>query len=384
MNSLASPVATQQTVSDPARAPFWSWPAKVLVLLGVVPVVVALVVGIETVLGALILALPIALWTMLLLMWIATASRAAAGALVGYRLERFVIGPVAIYRRDSGWLITGNANLEAIIGDTASIDPRGAFPVARTKLYIRGGTIGALAGGVALWMLWVALVDPDATYPPIVWCAQLATIVAAIAVFLIIAALDTYLISRIKKVGAQGVHNELRFHMTRQNKGALGSRPRPNEWHRETIVRMAVPGRFPVRSTRALHDAYQHFLDSGDVNTAWSYLSKAFAAAVPMSIDRTRIHLEYAYMQAYYRRRPDLARTIFDNTPTDDNLRHVSLRAEAAILVAEGKTQQGLDAAMETLRAISRLGNPSQEAAETERIAFILSGIDEPERAAAG
>jgi len=381
MTSLAphavAPGTPDQAVIDAARAPFWSWPAKVLLMLGVVPVVIALIFGIDTVEAALILSLPIALWTILLLMWVVAAGRVVAGALVGYRLERFIFGPVALYRRDSGWLVTGNAHLTSMVGDTLSLDPRGNYPVWRTKIYIRGGTLGALGGGIAIWLLWVVLAtaDPYETYPPIVWCAQVGMFFGAIAVFVIIGLLDTYLISRIKKVGAQGVLGEIGFHSTGNNRQVIDSRSRPNEWDRATVVSMTALGRLPMRSTRAMHDAYQHFLDCGDTAAAWRYLAQAFAAAAPMSLDRSRIHLEYAYMQAYYRRRPDLARVVLESTSPDDDLRLVRLRAEAATLAAEGKHEQAMEVAIEALRAAGAMSNASQAAAETERITGIIAEI---------
>ena len=374
MTAHNAPVAAQ---GDGAGTSIWLIPARIL-LIGVLPMTVAvLLLGINSIPATLILVVPVALVGFLIPLFCAAVGRVLAGALVGYRLERFIFASFALYRRKDGWLLTSNTNLECLIGDTLSIDPTGRYPAIRSRMYIRGGTLGALFAAIGIWIIGLSAFDPDASYPPIVVCGVWGWLIAAVLVFLVVAIIDTYFISRIKKVGAQAVHHEMRLYYTRDNQQVLNDRERPLEWDRETVVRLATTGRNPLRSARAFLDAYHHFLDSGEMSIAWRYINQAFAAAQPtIAAGHSRVFLEFAYMNAIYRRRPDLARIVVSRLRREPDLEHAWLRAEAAILLAEGRHEQAMDIALEALQAAGAMSNRSQAAAETERVTWIIAEVE--------
>src|SRR5262249_1282521 len=117
---------------------------------------------------------------------------------------------------------------------------------------------------------------------------------------------------------------------------------RPREWEQAAVENSLLVRDGSVHEMTANYRAYQWALDSGQPEAAGIYLDrlKAGYTRFPRSM-RALIQLEIAYYEARYRQDATSARSWFSKVVPGRTTPQASLcRAEAAVLLAEGKKEE--------------------------------------------
>jgi hypothetical protein len=119
--------------------------------------------------------------------------------------------------------------------------------------------------------------------------------------------------------------------------------------------------------------AYFHELDKGAVAEAGHYLVRATNVTTRQTSPHPRAMLEAAYFFARFRRDNDTARLRLSQAQPDSKRRHVALRAEAAILLADQQYLEAIERATDAIGALPRAVTPGLAEAEEDWLVEIIA-----------
>jgi hypothetical protein len=150
---------------------------------------------------------------------------------------------------------------------------------------------------------------------------------------------------------------------------------RPAEWDRELVERAtAIPdGSFDDGGAALL--AFEWALDRGDLDEAERFLLRAQAAAEAIPLLRSLHAAEAAFFRARYRGDPAGGRRWLEGARGGLLEEHARLRAEAAVLLAEGRRAEAAERARAALAAADHAAlTPSGSlVADRQRLAELLA-----------
>lgn len=140
---------------------------------------------------------------------------------------------------------------------------------------------------------------------------------------------------------------------------------RPREWDASLLQQATMVQDNSLDNTTANMLAYYHALDTGDSVATQKYLASMQVAytTVP-SLIRPTIALESAFFEAYYQHNGEAARAWLAQGKGGIIDRSTRKRVEAAILLAEGKTEEArtrIDEGLAALKDVMYAGTQSME-----------------------
>ena len=149
---------------------------------------------------------------------------------------------------------------------------------------------------------------------------------------------------------------------------------RPRDWDRPLIERLLSANDDSAYAVATNLNAYYHALDCGRIEEASRYLDEAIALRKHRMVEyREGIFLESAYFEAFHRGDAEAARDDLDLAWGGLAERQTRLRAEAAVLLAEGREEEAAAKAQEGLELIPTSIDRGGAIAEEEWLAAILA-----------
>jgi hypothetical protein len=149
---------------------------------------------------------------------------------------------------------------------------------------------------------------------------------------------------------------------------------RPRQWHHSLVRGLLLARRGGAQDVLAnLYGCY-HALDTGQYEEAGRLLDLAFSQReFGAGMYRAAILVEVAYFENRYRRNPWAGRVWLGRVPPGSVEKHTRLRAEAAVLLAEGSYAEAAATAEAALAAVPQSADPGGSAAEAEWLQHLLS-----------
>jgi len=321
---------------------------------------------------------PPSTWFLLLFFpaaWLAVAAHefghSFGGYLEGFRFLIWVAGPIELRRKNQRLVLGWNRSLQLIGGVASSVPvtfehlPRRMFtlvaggPVASVLLAVIG-SVGYLLADLlkAPTLAWIMI--------PIIACSMVIGLATLVPVQSAGFASDG---ARMLMLARGGPEAE-RWCAIAALAGAGAAGVRPREWD-TTLVKVASG-----LSDASYDDvsgtliAYYSSLDRGDLQSAGNLIERALdiRSVWPGSLQGV-IWAEASWFTAYHRRNASEARRLFKQIATGAVLdRQTRSRALAAILLAEGKTDDAVEEANRGLKAVNSALSPGIATFERESL----------------
>jgi Zn-dependent protease len=310
--------------------------------------------------GALLVTL--AIWAPFLLLEVVAheMGHVLAGRLVGFRFVFCTIGPLKITSTGRGFMLGYHENWLTMAGSAASVPTHTRNARQREFVRIAGGPLASLLlGGTAIAL---ALATSG--------MAQRLCELAAIT------SLFSFGANMLPFKSGSSLSDGARIRMLLRSRqpadrccaiaalvGASKHGQRPRDWDREWVARATEVPDGSLDDIAGHHLAYYSSVDRKDLAGAGRHLERALAASegghVPARV-RWVIQLDAAFFQAYFLGDPAMARRLL-RAAGAGKARHdhfMQLRAESAVLLAEGKHPEAQAMAKESLAAMDqeRLG----------------------------
>ncbi|MCB8944632.1 MAG: hypothetical protein H6658_12855 [Ardenticatenaceae bacterium] len=268
-----------------------------------------------------------------------------AGKWVGFRFHLLVIGPLKIQRKRDGLRVQWQWSNSLFSGLTACLPENDDRLRWRMLAFAAGGPLASVVlAGVSAFVFFHYRRD-FAFLREMGWVVEVAAAAAVASLIFFFSSMKPGLYhtglpadgGRIASL-LQGDKMAERWCTLVMLNGvdALGLRPR--DWDAALVYKAMTlaDGTHDDLSARIL--GYQWALDSGRLDMAWRLLDEALENwAAWMSGARISLTLEKAYFLAHHRRNVDDARHWFEQVRQRRGIRPLQQRAEAAILLAEGK-----------------------------------------------
>ncbi len=278
------------------------------------------------------------------------------GKLVGFRLTLFVVGPFKLHSTPDGIKLGLNLSLMLAggLGGAAPTDARNL--VRRMTAYVAGGPVASLLLAVSAFGLFFIA-------PPSI--GVILTLVAVASLVIGVATLIPNKAGGLVSDGArlkmlrEGGPEAARWSAIGALDGALMAGERPRDW-KEGLVQGSLSRRDnSFDDAGASSTVHYHALDLGRKDEAEALLGRALSAKDVPEVTRSQILLEAAFFQAYFRHDAGEARTFFSDARPEKVLeKHLLLRAEAAILFAEGANEAAKEKARKSLEALDGSFSP--------------------------
>jgi hypothetical protein len=299
------------------------------------------------------------------------------GWLVGFRFEFLVVGRLKITRTG------GRVRMGLIRGHRVPTGLAGSLPTDDRDIRRRLAVAVAAGPGASLLFAAASLVTlvamgSDQPYallaPDGSWLPSLLVISGTISLLLFIVTILPIQIGELLTDGARlvlllrGGQETERYCAVGVLVGMSMAGRRGREWPAGLVeAATAVPDGSTFDTLGAML-AYGWSLDRGELAAAGGYLDRALAAAEKYPVgSRPAIYLEAAYFTARYRGDAAAARAFLKDSKGGFLVKPYSeLRAEAAVLLAEGNTEAVQQRAQEGLAAIRRLGDMDIAREETD------------------
>lgn len=298
----------------------------------------------------------------------------AGGLLVDFRLIALVAGPLRVIATAQGPRIGLNRNAEQGGGTAITLPMDGQNLQRRLMVAVGGGPLSNLllalvAGDVAIYLL------PQA---PELGAMAGMTGLASLAIFL--ATISPYSSDGGQNDGAQllsllrgGPQEDLRDpYLEIQAISLRGTRPR--DWPISTLVKVfkGSDQRDDDWAAAGLL-AYYHALDRGDPATAGGFLEQVLGSYKAFSPGtRSDLALEAAFYQAHHCQDPVQGRNWLKRGRDGIFGPHIRLRAEAAVLLAEGQPVLAAQKAREGVSATTMFYDRGLAQAEAEWMQAIV------------
>ena len=157
--------------------------------------------------------------------------------------------------------------------------------------------------------------------------------------------------------------------------GASMAGERPRDWDEELVQSSLAHRDNSLDDAGASSTAHYHALDLDRKDEAEALLERALSADAVPEMMRSQVLLEAAFFQAYFRHDAGEARTFFSEARPEKVLeKHPPLRAEAAILLAEGENEGAKEKARKSLKALDGSFSPGTAKLEQEWLERIIEG----------
>jgi hypothetical protein len=286
-----------------------------------------------------------------------------AGWLVGFRLSFLLIGPFRIIRKPQGWKVRLTPFLGG--GMTCSLPTDTRAVARRMAVMAAGGPLASLLTVVAGMSLLISARADS-------WLAVFVALTTALStIFFFLSIMPGYrwgfasdgarLLTLLRGDAAADRFITLTLTTAAQVNGI-----RPREWDGERLRRATLVEGRNRDDYAAVSFAFYHALDGGDVERAGEYLEKLLALRhlVPRTMQHACL-LEAAYFEARCRDDPAAARERLAGVPEEPANACLRLRAEAAILLAEGEKDLAREKAEQALA--TKVANPSVGTAAAEK-----------------
>ena len=302
-----------------------------------------------------------------------------AGWFVGFRVQEIRIGPLQIRRAERGLAITFNNCLPWFGGGAMSV-PGSRTDTAdlrwRAAIVAAGGPLASL-----LLAAWAAV--------PLIGYAHRHGRTLTTIDFWMIFSLSLILIWSLAafvgnaipaSVGGRLSDGAMMLELLRGGpwaerfcalillSGASMAGERPRDWEVSLMrPRLYEPAGRSAPNQGMTLMAYYWLLDRRDAARAGALLDQAVgevATALPMI--QAHLILEAAYFEAHHRRNSGAARAWLNSAKDTRADRQTQLRAEAAVLLAEGRCEEARKCAQEGLFALERAVNTGIAQAEAE------------------
>ena len=280
------------------------------------------------------------------------------GWLIGGRFLLWVVGPVKILRTPNGIQWGWNRSVNVAGGMAACLPHDCSRLIARQLIVmILGGPIASLVFWGIIWtgLLWIG--PSSATVLSVL--TGVATMTSHITLLLAILTLLPFTAGGFKSDGRRawdlcrsGLQTDQELAMMILTVQLL-SGTRPRDLDPELLERSLILNDGSLFDLYARLNAYHHAADRQDWETARGFLETLAAAEdklVPLL--GSTVRCEYAWLAATLGSDPRLARAWLDSAGPMDFDPATRLRAESAVLLAEGSQEAAHTKALEGLRAL--------------------------------
>lgn len=293
----------------------------------------------------------------------------AGGWLIGGRFLLWVAGPIKAVRTPRGILWGWNRSVN-VAGGMAACLPADCSRLTAARLIVM-----VLGGPVASLVLWgacrsLAPMLPATAGPAAAVLAFLLTLTAIMSLLVAVATTVPFAAGGFKSDGRRawdltrrGPRRDQEMAMVILTMQLLAG-TRPRDLDRDLLRRSLQLGDGSSFDLYARLIAYQHAADCGDWDAARLHLEAAVAgeeSLVPVVAAASRC--EYAWLVATRGADPRLARAWLESAGPMDFEPATRLKAEAAVLLAEGSDESAHARAIEGLRALeTRTLSPVRDA----------------------
>jgi hypothetical protein len=296
------------------------------------------------------------------------------GLLAGFRFISLAAGPLRVIATAQGVRLGWNRNLDLAGGMATTLPADGRNLRLRLMAAVGGGPLSSLllglaTSGLALWLL------PEA---PDLGALTAMTGLASLAIFL--ATISPQQSGGVRSDGGQllallrdGSEMEL-YKLSLEIQAASLQGARPRDWAVASLLQAFY--QCAVRNdewAQAGLLVYYHALDSDDTAAAGRYLDQVQSYFDGFSPGmRHNLAIEAAFYQARYCQDPILGRAWLGRGREDLFGAHTRLRAEAAVLLAEGQPELAMQKAREGLVTIASFYDRGLAEAEAEWMQAIV------------
>ncbi len=296
-----------------------------------------------------------------------------AGKLAGMRPFLLITGPLKVFATQNGLQIGFNRNL-SLAGGLAACLPQTTDHLRRQLLIMAaGGPLASLLGGL-LGMGFFFLLPSESLwkYFGLVFGVTALVIFAATSIPGKTAGFQTDggQILSLLRGGAEVEQRALLVIL--QAESLKGTRPR--DWPDNILRRLLEMRTTPMLDAAAQLMNYYHALDSGDLARAGESLQSLLAieAQIPEGLKQA-VYLEQAFFLALYRGDALSAERFFHKSTGALVEQSTILRAEAALLFAQGQHGQARQKAEQAIRRANQSFDRGAAIAEREWLQPILS-----------
>lgn len=305
-----------------------------------------------------------------------------AGRLAGFRLMRYISGPIKITGTDKGIHFGFNESWDQYAGSVICVPTHWHNVRWRAVALTAGGPLGSLTLGLsalALNGMLSAATPLGATAKAVLETTTFMSLISFALNALPIKS-NGYLSdgARIKMLLRGGPAAE-RWCAILALVGASKNGLRPREWATEWVERATAPADGSIDDAGATHIAFYWALDRGDIALAEEMIQKTLAASGKgPSIMRPVVSADAAFFYAYYRKDPQTARYFLGLTGGNvvRRYRYMLVRAEAATLLAEGRVEEGRAHAYQGWAEMEQEGGYDPGGVQQEREWFsAMSGV---------
>jgi hypothetical protein len=283
------------------------------------------------------------------------------GWMTGGRFLLLVIGPVMVRRTPAGIRVMWNRNVNLSGGMAACLplEP-GRMTPRRAAVMILGGPVASMMLVVAALWLAAALAAAAGPAPSGLAILQHVTVATAglsLVIFLVTAFPGT---AGGFKTDGKRVIDLLRGDRRSDQEAAVLALTtaglagvRPADYDPALVARAVSLGDGSLFDLYGNLTAYAHAADRGDWPAAQGHLDRVLAGEAQLvPYVRDVVRCEYAWLLATTRAGPAAARAWLDSAGKIDFDPATRLRAEAAVLLAEGKLTEAATKAREGLHAL--------------------------------
>lgn len=320
--------------------------------------------------------IPALLLTLLLTLALHEAGHAAGGRLVGFRFLLYIAGPLMIYRQGERIKLGLNRNLSLYGGLSASLPTDDRDLRRRMAVMIAGGPAASLLLGLLVVAGVLVAGPPQAMF----WRLVLATFAGASLLIGMITSLPMRS-SGFNSDGARllslirGGPAAERYIAVSAISAALLGGMRPRAWQPAWVERGLIEPDGSPDAVSAHLLAYTYHLDRGEPDLAGQRLDYVLAHAgeYPAAF-RPELYQEAAFFHAWHRHDAAAGRAYLEQGRGGMKLDGSTwLRAEAAVLYAEGRREGAAEAARKGLEALKQRPDRGAAQAEAEWLQEILN-----------
>lgn len=297
---------------------------------------------------------------LLVLIAVHEAGHQLAGALVGYRWKGWIVGPFQVSRETGGGRVRFSLS-KTLFSGRAYVFPHESDTLKRRAFFLLGGPLATLLLGVGLLVYCLHLSGEQQDQALLV----LAMIVMS-GLFVLSSAVphshngfksDAARLIELWKDKDRVARDTALMTLVK----ALQNGQRPRDWDESLVARMTALRDGKANEALAAHYGFYWAADRGDWVQSGQYLDRALALRTTLSdVFRAMVVLDGAYYVALFQRDAAAARRLLteaSEAKAEDEesraaLLSMTLRAEAAVLLTEGRPEEAIQKAEEALASL--------------------------------
>jgi hypothetical protein len=306
---------------------------------------------------------------------------ALAGWSVGYRLFQLAIGPLVFHRTPRG-LVAQLRRTPAIFGGLCVSVPLDDHDLRRRDaIMVAGGSLANLLTALVVAVSLMFLPALPALADTLLRMFGLLSAVIGLSELIPLQSnglsSDGEQLRRLARSGASAG----RTTAIRLVYGSLMADVRPRELP-EAIIRRAIGT--PDGSTEHVMGTFMAFIwamDQGRLGEAGSYLDQTLAGLAQLPpLLQGGIYIEAAYFTALHRNDAQTARALFERGRNGLVEQHDRLRAEAAVLYAEGRLSEARQVATTGLQTLANARHVHSRGLDEAWLRELLTRLEQAQR----